>query len=235
MSIKTKSENKKNFEAGDKPTEQNFSDLIDSYEDNLGIPSSDRYILISNQDGTREWIEKSPDGLYIHFTHPLVYDSSGGNLHFEVRFDTDPEFSSEIVRSTQTNVNGWWFFNGSSYQPFPSSGLPELFYLNKEFASVIYIHDEVLSETQFIKGRSFNGLDYSTFRTSYGRGSILLNPSADVGDGFIRRSHDNNEDSNINNVGTFRYRETVNSSTLEVSMKVGEDNYQWVVIASSSW
>ena len=74
-----------------------------------------------------QWVSPA-DTAAMGLTPVLVFTStvSASAQHFELQLDTASSFNSGNLRdlNTQTSQTGWEYFDGSVWQPFPSTGLP---------------------------------------------------------------------------------------------------------------
>ena len=128
------------------------------------------------QDGINLYDIAAGKKLFINLNEPLVYDAEGDTLHFEVEWCASPDFASSTVynRRTEDGQADWYYFNGSQYVAFPSTGLISSFYGTDGLASVILNPPDTLTAPVYIRARSFDGVDWSDYRTAYGVGAVRL-------------------------------------------------------------
>lgn len=81
----------------------------------------------------------------LQFTSP----TSASAQHFELQLDTANTFNTGNLRDLATNssLTGWEYFDGSAWQPFPSSGLPA----NKSGNDVRYSVQPALTMTTWYR------------------------------------------------------------------------------------
>ena len=130
------------FNRGDKPSESNFSDLIDT--------------IFYAMSGT----------MVINIDSRVAYSCTGDPLHFALDISTTPSFSSyELTANSYINQSNWQYFNNITYQPFVSVGLLST-YQNTTYGGVTYTWINVPRRQEYyIRYRSWDGTDYSNFKT----------------------------------------------------------------------
>ena len=112
--------------------------------------------------------------LRINLTEPLVYDAEGSNLQFEVQWSLSADFSNPTSYATTESQTYWQYFNGTQYQDFPASGLSWAAYGTNGLSSVIFAPPDTLSEPVYVRARSFDGADWSDYRTGFGIGTVTI-------------------------------------------------------------
>ncbi len=177
--------------------------------------------------------EPSPSALVVNLAGPILHEPGGMALHFEVQWSTNHDFSDAVTYSSADDTAGWFSFNGTTYQPMPEGGFKTAFYFVHEgLGSVVFVSQDLLDTNVFVRARSYNGVDWSDYRTAYGSGTVTLNASGAV-PGV--RAVAQQQTANADNAGTIRYREDGNGSYVEMSMRVGPSAYAWVEIISNPW
>jgi hypothetical protein len=107
-------------------------------------------------------------------TQPLSVNITGealrgtGSLNFEVEFSTTESFSpSASYFSTLTNTSSSFrFYNGSSFQPFPSGGLPEQ-YRDSSFSNVVCTwQSSSIGASYYVRTRGYDGTTWGEYRVA---------------------------------------------------------------------
>ena len=102
---------------------------------------------------------------------PVVFNVTGqalagtGNLHYEAQLSLASDFSVLTANLyTGTSQTNWYFWNGTSVQPFPAAGLPEA-YRDAEFGLVaVHVPNLTGGTLYWARYRSFDGVDWSEYR-----------------------------------------------------------------------
>lgn len=111
-----------------------------TYVSGAGTPSGSIYLdeMIVNNDGgyigplagSPTWISPSNHSS-ISATPTLVFQTPTftGNRHFNLQLDNDDTFSSGNLRNLRTNISqvNWEYWDGDSWEGFPSGGLPDTY------------------------------------------------------------------------------------------------------------
>ncbi len=176
----------------------------------------------------------APTPLVVNLAGPILYEAAGGVLHFEIQWSANADFSDARSYSSATNTSGWYFYNGTGYQALPASGFESAFYyVHEGLGAVVFTVPDAVAADVYVRARSYNGADWSDYRTVYGSGTVVVNSSGTVAEGI--RALDNQQEANAWNAGVVRYRETANGSYVEMSMRVGAEAYAWVELTSNAW
>lgn len=131
-----------------------FNGTLDEFAFYGGVVLSAAQILnhwtLGTTISTPVWVSPA-DTVPMGLTPVLVFTSpvSTSAQHFELQLDTANTFNTANLRdlNTQTSQVGWEYFDGSVWQPFPSSGLPA----NKSGNNVRHTVQTALSMTTWYR------------------------------------------------------------------------------------
>jgi len=112
----------------------------------------------------------------------LIYDAEGSNLNFEVRYSLNDDFSNEVIASTTNSVTGWKFFDLAtlSFTNLATEGLYAVDQGIVRGAVKYTLPTNTAGGVVYVRGRSYDGADWSDFQIGVGSDAIALNKGPDL-------------------------------------------------------
>jgi hypothetical protein len=116
----------------------------------------------------------SSTNLVVNLIGSLLYDTEGSNLHFEIDYSYNPDFSNFLSYSSTNSVTNWNYFNGTSFAPLTTNGLFAA-YQGNPWSCLTLSGIGVQASNVYVRARAWDGMDWGSYFAGIARaGSVVI-------------------------------------------------------------